>query len=50
MFVLIHLIIAFVSNRLKSRRRLEVETLYLRHQLNITLRRAPHGLRLRAIG
>jgi hypothetical protein len=31
----------------KSRRRLEVENLFLRHQLNIALRRAPHRLRLR---
>src|ERR1700674_4125010 len=30
----------------KSRRRLELENLFLRHQLNIALRRAPH-LRLR---
>ena len=31
-----------------SRRRLEIENLFLRHQLNIALRRAPHHLRLRA--
>jgi hypothetical protein len=31
----------------QSRRRLEVENLFLRHQLNIALRRAPHRLRLR---
>jgi hypothetical protein len=31
-----------------SRRRLEIENLFLRHQLNIALRRAPHRLRLRA--
>jgi hypothetical protein len=31
----------------KSRRRLEVENLFLRHQLNIALRGAPHRLRLR---
>ena len=37
---------AFVANLFKSRRRLEVENLFLRHQLNIALRRAPH-LRLR---
>jgi len=30
----------------RSRRRLEVETLFLRHQLNIALRRAPHRLPL----
>src|SRR5262245_18318848 len=31
----------------RSRRRLEVENLFLRHLLNIALRRAPHRLRLR---
>src|SRR5262245_20259688 len=31
----------------RSRRRLEAENLFLRHQLKIILRRAPHGLRLR---
>ena len=31
----------------KSRRRLEIENLYLRHQLNIAVRRSPHRLRLR---
>lgn len=36
-----------VANRLKSRRQLEAENLFLRHQLNIALRRAPHLLRLR---
>jgi hypothetical protein len=36
----------FVANLFKSRRRLELENLFLRHRLNITLRRAPH-LRLR---
>src|SRR5687767_16024452 len=49
MFALLRLLVALISNRLKSRRRLEVENLYLRHQLNIALRRAPHGLRLRGI-
>ena len=37
----------FVSNPFRSRRRLEVENLFLRHQLNIALRGAPHHLRLR---
>ena len=37
----------FVANLFKSRRRLEVENLFLRHQLNIALRRSPHRLRLR---
>ena len=36
----------FVADMLKSRRRLEAENLFLRHQLNIALRRAPPRLRL----
>ena len=32
----------------KSRRRLEVENLFLRHKLNIVLRRTPQRLRLRS--
>ena len=36
----------FVANIFKSRRRLEAENLFLRHQLNIALRRAPPRLRL----
>jgi hypothetical protein len=49
MLGLIQLLVALVSNRFKSPRQLEIENLYLRHQLNIALRRAPHGLRLRGI-
>jgi hypothetical protein len=41
MFALLHLLFALVSDRFKSRRRLEIENLYLRHQLNIALRRMP---------
>jgi hypothetical protein len=37
----------FVADLFKSRRRLEVENLFLRHQLNIALRRPPQRLRLR---
>jgi hypothetical protein len=37
----------FVANLFRSQRRLEVENLFLRHQLNIALRSAPHRLRLR---
>jgi hypothetical protein len=37
----------FVADLFRPRRRLEVENLFLRHQLNIALRRAPHRLRLR---
>src|SRR5438552_13322582 len=36
----------FVANLFRSRCRLEVENLFLRHQLNIALRGAPHRLRL----
>src|SRR5262245_61684117 len=49
MLVLIQLLVALVSNRFKSPRRLETENLYLRHQLNIAVRRAPHRLRLRGV-
>jgi hypothetical protein len=47
MLVIIHLLGATVVNLFRLRRRLEVENLFLRHQLNIALRRAPHRLRLR---
>jgi hypothetical protein len=47
MLALLHLFAALVSNRFKSRRRLEIENLYLRHQLNIALRRTPRRLQLR---
>jgi hypothetical protein len=36
----------FVVDLFKSRRRLEAEILFLRHQLNIALRRAPSHVRL----
>jgi hypothetical protein len=36
-----------VVNPFRPRRRVEIENLFLRHQLNIALRRAPHRLRLR---
>jgi hypothetical protein len=47
MLAMLHLLGTFVANLFKSRRRLEVENLFLRHQLNIALRRSPHRLRLR---
>ena len=47
MLAFLQLLGTFVANLFKSRRRLEVENLFLRHQLNIALRRAPHRLRLR---
>jgi hypothetical protein len=48
MFAIIYLLGTFVADLLKSRRRLEVENLFLRHQLNIVLRRSPQRLRLRS--
>src|ERR1700704_491944 len=47
MLALIHLFVLLISHRFKSRRRLEIENLYLRHQLNIAMRRGPRRLRLR---
>src|ERR1700693_3874250 len=47
MFVILHALGMFVADLFKSRRRLEAENLFLRHQLNIALRRAPPRLRLR---
>src|SRR5947207_4414731 len=47
MFAIIYLLGTFIADLLKSRRRLEVENLFLRHQLNIVLRRPPRRLRLR---
>ena len=42
----LHLLLTFVGDIFKSRRRLEAENQFLRHQLNIALRRAPHRLRV----
>jgi hypothetical protein len=47
MFALLHSLAMFVIDFFKSPRRLEAENLFLRHQLNIALRRAPPRLRLR---
>ena len=47
MLAILHLLGTFVANLFRPRRRLEVENLFLRHQLNIALRGAPHPLRLR---
>jgi hypothetical protein len=47
MLAFLQLLGAFVANLFKSRHRLEVENLFLRHQLNIALRGAPRRLRLR---
>src|SRR5258707_2796480 len=48
MFAIIHLLATFIADLFKSPRRLEVENLFLRHQLNIALRGAPHRIELRA--
>ena len=47
MFAIIYLLGTFIADLLKSRRRLEAENLFLRHQLSIALGRAPPRLRLR---
>jgi hypothetical protein len=41
MFAIIYLLGTFIADLLKSRRRLEVENLFLCHQLNIVLTRSP---------
>src|SRR5262245_36234609 len=46
MLAILHLLALFVADLFKSRRRLEAENLFLRHQLNIALRRAPPRRRL----
>ena len=46
MLAILHLLAMFVAETFKPRRRLEAENLFLRHQLNIALRRAPPRLRL----
>ena len=47
MLAILRLLGTCIANLLKSWRRLEVENLFLRHQLNVALRRAPRHLRLR---
>jgi transposase InsO family protein len=46
MIVILHTLWLFVADLIKSRSRLEAENLFLRHQLNIALRRAPSRIRL----
>jgi transposase InsO family protein len=46
MLAILRLLTTFAANLFKSRRQLEVENLFLRHQLTIALRRAPRRLRL----
>jgi hypothetical protein len=48
MLLIVHLLGAYVANLFKSRRRLEAENLFLRHQLSIALRRRPSRVRPRA--
>jgi hypothetical protein len=50
MIAMLDLLGTFVANLFKSRHRLELENLFLRHQLNIALRHAPHRLRLGGSG
>src|SRR5262245_3550054 len=45
MFAILHALGMFEADQFKSRSRLEAENLFLRHQLNIALRRAPPRLR-----
>jgi hypothetical protein len=44
MFAIIQLLATVIADLLKSRRRLEVENLFLRHQLNVALRRGPRNV------
>jgi hypothetical protein len=47
MLAVLHLLGMFVIDLFKSRRRLEAENMFLRHQLTVAIRRAPRRLRLR---
>ena len=47
MVAMLRLIAALIANLFKSRRRLEAENLFLRHQLNVAVRRRPSRLPLR---
>jgi hypothetical protein len=47
MLAILHLLATFIAALRKPPHRLEDENLFLRHQLNIALRRAPHRPRLR---
>ena len=46
MILVLRTLAIVVANLFKSRRRLEAENLWLRHQLNVALRRSPANLRL----
>ena len=43
--IILHLLATFIADLFKPRRRLEVENLFLRHQRNVALRRAPQRVR-----
>jgi len=47
MFAILHALGIFIADLFKSRSRLEAENVFLRHQLNVALRRAPSRLLLR---
>ncbi len=49
MFPILHALAIFVSDLFKSRSRLEVENLFLRHKLNVALRQTPTRFRMRDI-
>src|SRR5215475_13834610 len=49
MYAAVHALVIFVINLFKSRRRLEAENVWLRHQLQVALRRAPARLHPRRI-
>jgi hypothetical protein len=44
MFALLHALGMFIADLFKSRSRFEAENLFLRHQLNVAMRRAPPRL------
>jgi len=43
--IILHLLATFIADLFKPHRRLEVENLFLRHQRNVALRRAPQRVR-----
>lgn len=47
MFAILYALGMLIVDLFKSRSRLEAENLFLRHQLNVALRREPHRLQLR---
>ncbi len=49
MFPILHTLAILVCDLFKSRRRLEAENLFLRHQLNVILRQSPTRFRMRDI-